>query len=197
MFLKSIYANSPKVTPGDSDPRPAPEPQNQVPPDFERIRQHNPWETTDSDPDEADIDEHITGIRGPHGGPRVAYFSRTIRSRGAGQDGPLGGDGEEHNPDAVMGDFHNMLTGMIGPAFQAGQSGRSGPDTLFTGGPFNSGGGNVQTFGGRTTSGHVMGARYTFTTNVTGGSAERREGQGDDVTAYGIPFTITFPSSSL
>jgi E3 ubiquitin-protein ligase RNF115/126 len=188
-----VYADSSQVTPGESDPRPASEPENHDHHDFDRLQHHNPWETTDSDPDEADIDEHITGFHGPHGGPRVTYFSRTIRSRGDGRDAE-NGEGDEQNPDVVMTDFHNMLSGLIGPGFRAGQSGRSGPETLFTGGPFTAGGGNFQSFGGRTTGGRVMGARYTFTTNVPtqGGSAERGEGQGDDISAYDPPIKIVF-----
>ena len=178
------------MTPGDSDPRPALAPQTQIPRDFDRIRNHNPWETTDSDPDEADIDEHITGLHGPGGGPRVTYFSRTIRSGGNGR-GEEHRNGDEEAPDEVMANFQSMLGGLMGPAFEAGQSGRSGQDTLFNGGPFNAGpagGGNYHSFGGRTANGHVMGARYTFTTNAGhGGPAQAREGQGNDITRYGFP----------
>jgi E3 ubiquitin-protein ligase RNF115/126 len=91
---------------------------------------HNPWAAADeSDPDEADIEEHIT--RGPGGS---IYISQTIRSNGPfttrrrrNQDG----DGGE---DEIMRDFHSMLGGLMGPTLRGGPSGRSGPDTLFQGG---------------------------------------------------------------
>ncbi|PQE31393.1 RING finger protein [Rutstroemia sp. NJR-2017a WRK4] len=121
-----------------SDPRPGINNHNDSPAlspmDRDSLIGHNPWAAADeSDPDEADIEEHIT--RGPGGS---IYISQTIRS-----NGPLGrpfttrrrrnqdGDGGE---DDIMRDFHSILGGLMGPTLRGGPPGRSGPDTLFQGG---------------------------------------------------------------
>lgn len=162
------------ITP-DSDPRPASDSRPPTPPGFRSLpslHDHNPWGNgdDDSDPEEADIEEHIT--RGPGGS---MLFSRTIRTTST----PWGAYGGRRlrdpmprdDPDNVMRDFQTMIGNLMGPGFRAGPPGRSGPDTLFTQGPHVSGfrlGGN----GGP----QIVGGRFTFTT--TGGRLRPRDING-------------------
>ena len=121
-------------------------------------------------------------------------FSRTIRtsntSRGFGgrrrRDAmPL------DDPDHVMRDFQNMIGNLMGPAFRPGQPGRSGPDTLFTQGPYGTG----FRIGGGNGGPQVVGGRFTFTT--TGGRLRPRDANGpqpggppvDDLATYDSPST--------
>lgn len=93
-------------------------------------------------------------------------FSRTMRSSNLG-GGNRGRDSPHDDPAYFMRDFQNIVGGMIGPGFRAGQPGRSGSDTLFpqgqfAGGPFMFGNGG---------NGRVTGGRMTFT--ATGGLRPR------------------------
>ncbi len=109
----------------ESDPRPyRDEPPPHTPSDFPSLHDHDPWASAGdiSDPEEADIEEHIT-----HGPGGSVMFSRTIRSsnfRGPSRSrrDPL----PEDDPDHVLRDFQNMVGNMVGPGFRAGQPGRSG-----------------------------------------------------------------------
>jgi len=147
------------ITP-ESDPRPMHN-NPPTPPGFHSLRNHNPW--PDSDPEEADIEEHIT--RGPGGS---VFISQTIRSSGprvAEGNRRARGPQEPDNPNEVMRDFQQMLGTLMGPGFRQGQAGRSGPDDLFPpngpfgGGAFRLGGGG---FGGSGPA--VVGGRITYTT---------------------------------
>lgn len=166
-------ADGNQVTPGNSDPRPNLQPQP-PPPDIQGLREHNPWAGAragdDSDPEEADIEEHIT--HGPNGS---IMFSQTIRSSGASPlfpgarrrrdplreqaRGPLGG-GEPEDADHMVRNFQQMIGDLMGPQLRHGQPGRSGPDTLFNGPPtftsFRAGGNGNPT---------IMGGRVTFTSS--------------------------------
>ncbi|RDW79586.1 hypothetical protein BP6252_04224 [Coleophoma cylindrospora] len=143
----------------ESDPRThLPEPSPDIPPELEELRHHNPWATQghDSDPDEADIEEHIT--RGPHG----VFIQRTIRSGGRPQRQP----GAQDDPAHLINDFQTMIGNLMGPNLRMGQVGRSGPDSIF---PPLSGGGPIRGGGfrlGGETGPRVVGGRYTFTTGT-------------------------------
>jgi len=142
------------ITP-DSDPRPthhAPP----TPPEFQSLRNHNPW--PDSDPEEADIEEHIT--RGPGGS---VFISQTIRSTGpprAGRYRRPGGPQGPDNPNGVMRDFQQVLGTLMGPGLRQGQTGRSGADDLYPHSPF---GGGFR-LGGAGPGPAVVGGRFTYTT---------------------------------
>jgi E3 ubiquitin-protein ligase RNF115/126 len=178
----------------ESDPRPnlAPPP---PPPDIEDLRDHNPWAGggDDSDPEEADIEEHVT--HGPNGN---ITFTRTVRTTSSplftnvrrtrdSARGPLGPE----DPDNVMRNFQDMIGNLMGPQFRHGQPGRSGPDTLFNPPQFTSGfrmGGN----GGPT----IMGGRVTFTSSSSSGGPLRPRDldtqqptgpQVDDLSTYAPP----------
>ncbi|TVY16046.1 putative RING finger protein, partial [Lachnellula arida] len=142
----------------ESDPRPGHDEEPETPPDFRDLHRHNPWQPngTDSDPEEADIEEHVQ--HGPGGSvfisqtirssrpPRVAFGTRPSRRNAHPQDGP----------DPVITDFQNMVNSMMGPTVRQGQTGRSGADTLFSQGQF--GGNTFQTARGP----NVVGGRFTF-----------------------------------
>lgn len=148
------------VTP-ESDPRPG---QNAppTPPEIRDLHNYNPWGDSDvSDPEEADIEEHIT-----HGPGGSIFISQTIRSHGrpraAGPRRPsrpaAGGQGD---PSDVMRDFQSMLGNLMGPGFQPGPPGRSRHDDLFP--PpmgFRLGGGGLAGGSGP----GVIGGRFTYTT---------------------------------
>ena len=159
-----ILTNS-QITP-ESDPRPGldgppPPPDFRTRPDeFRSLHNHNPWPDSDSDPEEADITEHIT-----HGPGGSVLISRTIRS-----STPHGGafrtprrrrGGSRDDPENTLRDFQQMLGNLMGPGFHPGQPGRSGPDTLFTQGPF---GGGFSLGGGGGSGPQVVGGRFTYTT---------------------------------
>jgi hypothetical protein len=83
---------------------------------------------TDSDPEEADIEEHVT--HGPNG---VFMRRRVFRSSAGPHDGtPRPDRGERVDPsdgDAILQRFTDMLMN----DFRVGAAGRSGPDALFPG----------------------------------------------------------------
>jgi len=152
------------ITPS-SDPRPlheAPLPSNPPAAIHPRLP-NNPWGVQDdSDPEEADIEEHIS-----HGPGGSVHFSRVIRSSGptfstftTGRM-PRNFRQQSNDPDHVMQDFQHMIAGIAGPGFVPGRAGRSGPETLFTQGPQ---GGFA--FGTPRSAGpSIVGGRFTFTTN--------------------------------
>ncbi|KUJ16817.1 uncharacterized protein LY89DRAFT_669267 [Mollisia scopiformis] len=187
-----------EIVSADSDPRPFhDEPPPRAPADFRSLHDHDPWADADiSDPEEADIEEHIT-----HGPGGSMMFSRTIRSspniRSPRRRDPISQD----DPDHVLRDFQNMVGNMVGPGFRAGQPGRSGPDTLFEqGGPFAR---NAFLFGGNGGNGpRLMGGRLTFT---TGGNLRPRDPNGpqlagpqvDDLATYASPLRTSPNGRSL
>ncbi|CZT43515.1 related to zinc finger protein 364 [Rhynchosporium secalis] len=108
----------------------------------------------DSDPEEADIEEHIT-----HGPGGSVLFQRTVRTS-APRDIPGAGINryDERNPDFIMRDFEHMIGNLMGPQFQPGRPGRSGAHTLFPqGGAF--GGQTVRVTHGVTP---IVGHHITF-----------------------------------
>lgn len=142
----------------ESDPRPIHEAPPSPPVPFNTHPPNNPWGIPDdSDPEEADIEEHIS--HGPNGS---ITFQRVIRSSGprVSTFGARRSDAthDHNNPDDVM---RELLTGIAGPGFAPGRTGRSGPDTLFTQNPQ---GGFA--FGTPRSAGPaVVGGRFTFTSN--------------------------------
>lgn len=151
-----------QVTP-ESDPRPEREVH---PPNDAR----NPIEI-DSDPEEADIEEHIT-----HGPGGSVLFSRTIRTSSPRDPFRMPprrrGNPHDEDPDFVMRDFHNMLGNIMGPQFRPGQAGRSGANTLFT--QDNGFGGQTFRVGGDGNGPTIVGGRFTF-----GGPNARQQGGAD------------------
>merc|ERR1711939_1271892 len=150
------------VTP-ESDPRPEREVH---PPNDAR----NPIEI-DSDPEEADIEEHIT-----HGPGGSVLFSGTIRTSSPRDPFRMPprrrGNPHDEDPDFVMRDFHNMLGNIMGPQFRPGQAGRSGANTLFT--QDNGFGGQTFRVGGDGNGPTIVGGRFTF-----GGPNARQQGGAD------------------
>jgi E3 ubiquitin-protein ligase RNF115/126 len=157
LALPLNHANSSQITP-ESDPRPPTIPDNRpvTPPELQSLRNHNPWQFDDSDPEESDISEHIR--RGPGGS---IFITQTYRHSARGGDfgsrrrtNPI----QRHEPEDVMQDFHGMLSTLLGSGVQAGQTGRSGPGDLFPPSGFST----FRLGGGRGPT--ITGGRYTFTT---------------------------------
>lgn len=163
----------------ESDPRPGrPGPANDDPPtppgfrSLHSLRNHNPWGGEEfSDPEEADIEEHIT--QGPGGSVLISRTVRTTNPRGFGGSRRRRDPNPQEDPDNVMRDFQNMIGTLMGPGFRPGQPGRSGPDTLFTQGPYGTG----FRLGGSNGGPQVVGGRFTFTT-TSGGRLRPRDANG-------------------
>lgn len=163
----------------ESDPRPGgPAPANDDPPtppgfrSLHSLRNHNPWGGEEfSDPEEADIEEHIT--QGPGGSVLISRTVRTTNPRGLGGSRRRRDPNPREDPDNVMRDFQNMIGTLMGPGFRPGQPGRSGPDTLFTQGPYGTG----FRLGGSNGGPQVVGGRFTFTT-TSGGRLRPRDANG-------------------
>lgn len=150
---------SQQITP-ESDPRPgrnAP----RTPPELRDLHNHNPWgaDSDVSDPEEADIEEHIT-----HGPGGSIFISQTIRSHGRPRPGRRGRNPAEGQGDPidVMRDFQSMLGNLMGPGFRPGPPGRSGHEDLFPPPPmgFRLGGNGLAGGAGP----GVIGGRFTYTT---------------------------------
>lgn len=163
-----ITSNDSQITP-ESDPREEREQHQppiqrpETPPGLFDLRGHRPWPQpdlyeNDSDPEEADIEEHIT-----HGPQGSMTFTQVRRSGGMRNPGVRAG--AEVNPENIMRDFQNMIGSLVG---QPGPTGRSGQGGLF--GP----GGHqfeAQLPGG----GRVIGGQYTFTSGGANASGEGRQ----------------------
>ncbi|KAF7931759.1 uncharacterized protein EAE98_004495 [Botrytis deweyae] len=141
---------------------------------------HNPW-ADDSDPEEADIEEHIT--HGPNGS---ILISQTIRTSGPGpfeanriinrRRRAAGGDGGD---DDTMRDFQSMLGNLLGPNLREARTGRSGHDDLFPrAGEFHTGGGGVGTGIGARQGPRIVGGRYTFEGTLENGRLRPRDANG-------------------
>ncbi|TGO64866.1 hypothetical protein BCON_0005g00640 [Botryotinia convoluta] len=141
---------------------------------------HNPW-ADDSDPEEADIEEHIT--HGPNGS---ILISQTIRTSGPGpfeanriinrRRRAPGGDGGD---DDTMRDFQSMLGNLLGPNLREARTGRSGHDDLFPrAGEFHTGGGGVGTGIGGRQGPRIVGGRYTFEGTLENGRLRPRDTNG-------------------
>ncbi|KAF5874409.1 putative mitochondrial membrane fission protein [Botrytis fragariae] len=141
---------------------------------------HNPW-ADDSDPEEADIEEHIT--HGPNGS---ILISQTIRTSGPGpfeanriinrRRRAPGGDGGD---DDTMLDFQSMLGNLLGPNLREARTGRSGHDDLFPrAGEFHTGGGGVGTGIGGRQAPRIVGGRYTFEGTLENGRLRPRDTNG-------------------
>ena len=168
----------------ESDPRPgsnAPP----TPPEIRDLHNYNPLaaDSDVSDPEEADIEEHIT--RGPGGS---IFISQTIRSHGQprhsrSRRGLVGGPGD---PDDVMRDFQSMLGNLMGPNFRVGQPGRSGHDDLFPPPPMG-----MQFSGGGLPGGAgpgIIGGRFTYTSGrLPPRNANEPQGPAD-IATYASPF---------
>jgi division protein 1 len=131
----------------------------ETPPGYHHLFNHSPWDDGDtSDPEEADIEEHIT-----HGPGGSVFIRQTIRSstpRDGASSRRRRDDPDPNDPTYVMRDFQNMLGNLMGPGFRAGRPGRSGPDDLYGQSPFHATGFRM----GGNGSPHVVGGRFTFTT---------------------------------
>lgn len=128
-------------------------------PDASQLRDlnnHNPW-ADDSDPDEADIEEHVT-----HGSNGSILISQTMRTGGLGPFGRRMNEsrrrrspGSDEGEDNTMRDFHAMIGNLMAPNLRGGRGARSPHDEFFPrAGEFHMGGGPGQPA--------IMGARYTF-----------------------------------
>ncbi|QSZ33573.1 hypothetical protein DSL72_005141 [Monilinia vaccinii-corymbosi] len=161
----------------NSDPRPGMNHSPDMSP-LRDLHDHNPW-ADDSDPEEADIEEHIT-----HGPGGSILFSQTIRTGGIGAFGgatnggrrrrsPGGDEGE----DETMRDFHSIIGNILGPNMRGGRVGRSGHDDLFPrAGEFHMGGGPGPA---------IVGERYTFEGRFENGRLRPRDANGPQ--AQGAP----------
>ena len=177
----------------DSDPRSMDDVPD-IPQPLRDLRNHNPWDS-DSDPEEADIEEHIT-----HGPGGSVFISQTIRSSNTRH--PFGGrrrraQGGFDNEDEVMRNFQTMLGSLMGPAIRAGPPGRSGPDTLFQSGPFGMGLRDQQGLGagpGPT----VIGGRFSYTGRLRPRDADGPQPGGppvpDDIATYASPPNRMMPN---
>jgi E3 ubiquitin-protein ligase RNF115/126 len=183
----------PQIT-TESDPRPDLNTPPTPPDDFRSLHNHNPWGDSDSDPEEADIEEHIT--RGPGGSVLISRTIRTSTPHGAFRTGRRHrSHSPRDDPENTLRDFQQMLGNLMGPGLRQGQPGRSGPDTLFTQGPF---GGGFRIGGGGGPGPHIVGGRFTYTT----GRLRPRDADGaqpgappvDDLAQYASPSTP--PSSN-
>ncbi|KAI9054966.1 hypothetical protein LZ554_002109 [Drepanopeziza brunnea f. sp. 'monogermtubi'] len=155
----------------ESDPRPEQRHGEAPPVNGSWGGRRNPHEIdsdeTDSDPEEADIEEHVT--RGPGGS---VMFSRTYRSTGPGPRitaTHFRTTGQDDNPDHIMRNFHEMIGSFMGPDFQPGQAGRSGVNTLFPqpldfGGGFRGGQNGQYTF----VNGNLLGGEPLQPRNADG-----------------------------
>lgn len=160
----------PQVSP-DTDPR------LQAHSPLERAHSHglspDPWRHANSDPEEADIEEHVS--HGPNGSMFVRTSrSSTPRNRAGGsraRGGPVGADpGQEE----ILRNFQSMLGNLLGPGARIGQPGRSGPETLFSGPGWS---GSIRV-GGREGGPQFTGGAFTFSSRNAGGGANRAPGGG-------------------
>ncbi|KAG0649131.1 putative RING finger [Hyphodiscus hymeniophilus] len=143
----------------ESDPRPG-QTVPASPPDLRDLHHHNPWaaDSDVSDPEEADIEEHIS-----HGPGGSVFISQTIRSHGR----PRATQSRRHpgagpgNPNEVVRDFQSMLGNLMGPNLRPGQPGRSGQDDLFPRPPMGLRFGSGGVPGGAGPG--VIGGRFTYT----------------------------------
>lgn len=180
-----------QVTP-ESDPRPEPRQPGSAAFDGSWGQRHNPVEI-DSDPEEADIEEHVT--RGPRGS---VVFTRTFRStapRPVFRTHPRRGRDLDDNSDPIMRDFQAMIGNLVGPEFRPGQAGRSGANTLFDQGSPSGGGLRGGGSGPAVVSGH-----YTFVNGNLVGGEPLRPRNADGPQQAGAPIdlaTYAFPSLSL
>ncbi|KAK2630581.1 hypothetical protein QTJ16_001401 [Diplocarpon rosae] len=144
------------VTP-ESDPRPERAPRQRPEAPHPEWNNREP-EYIDSDPEEADIEEHVT-----HGPGGSMLFSRTIRTS---TNGSLPRPrhpsrySPSEDPDRVMRDFQNMIGNLMGSEFRPGQAGRSSSNTLFNQGPV--GGGNLYSGANGGYGPAVTGGHFTF-----------------------------------
>lgn len=107
-----------------NDPRPPEIPFHTRPPaeELEGLRDHNPWQDNDSDPEESDINEFMRDIPGG----RTTMISRTFRAPP--RQVFASGSSRRQNPNdhasQTIRDFEGMLGGLLGPTI------RSDPDDL-------------------------------------------------------------------
>ena len=101
--------NQLQITP-ESDPRSVREAPS-IPPDFQTLRDHIPWQDADSDPEEADIEEHIT--RGSRGS---LFASRTIQSgQRVHTTQRINHPSWPNSPQISVNEFQTMVGNMLGP----------------------------------------------------------------------------------
>lgn len=148
-----------EIISAESDPRPPPQSQRpSTPPEFTSLRSHYPFHPygDDSDPEEADIDEHIR--HGPDG------FSFTRHTHSA---SPLHAANDRRRfgipEDDVVGNFQSMIANMMGgPQMGGNPQGRSGV--------------HVFTSGGNGNGPRVQGTRWTWSSNEPGRVHQQQAG---------------------
>lgn len=151
-------------------------------PDLSPLRDlddHNPW-ADDSDPEEADIEEHVT--HGPNGSILISQTIRTTAPFGGGGRINTGAQRRRRAPagdrgdDDTIRDFQNMLGNLLGPNIRPGRAGRSGHDDLFPrAGEFHTGGGGMGAGMGGGQGTRIVGGRYTFEGTFENGQLRPRD----------------------
>ncbi|KAJ8071353.1 hypothetical protein OCU04_001684 [Sclerotinia nivalis] len=174
----------------NSDPRRGMDNSRNISP-LRDLANHNPW-ADDSDPEEADIEEHIT--HGPNGSILISQTIRTTRP------GPFGGTintntggmrrrrspGGAAGDDDTMRDFQSMLGNLLGPDLRSSRTGRSGNDDLFPRAEeFHTGGGGAGFGMGGGRGPHIVGGRYTFEGRFENGRLRPRDANSPQ--AQGAP----------
>ncbi len=115
------------------------------------------------------MDEYVT--HSPDG--RTTFYSTTFQN-GRRVPNPAGANDPLYPPNVVIRDFQSMMGNFMGPGFQQGPAGRSGPEALYVGGQ-----GRPQVFGGS----------FTFTTGprARGAGANPNAQTADDLATYASP----------
>jgi hypothetical protein len=180
-FAQNLLLTSPQVT-AENDPRIMPG----LGSDYDNNSSH--LHDTDSDPEEADIEDHVA-----HGPPGMFGRQTIFRSL----DGPGPGSRPRANPNNGE-DIIRRFTEMLGDMGGGQVVGRSGPETLFSGG--NGGAGGPQRVSYQRFSGPGFTSSISRVTITSGGggpsrtivSDGNRVGGEDPFQSYGSPFPPTY-----
>lgn len=117
------------VTLGEDDPRFI-SPSTSQPQSSSSPTNQGPWIQDASDPDEPDIEEHIS--RGPNGS---LLFSRTVRTSNSHRQNEAHSDrrgATEVDTDIVLAEFRSMISNLIGPQLRHSVSGTSESETAYS-----------------------------------------------------------------
>jgi E3 ubiquitin-protein ligase RNF115/126 len=181
------------------------------------LHNHNPWLDEDvPDPDDDDPEDFL-----PRGNGRSIHFTHTFQTFRSPRGGPAESDGrppEPNDPANVIREFQEMIGQIMGPGLRQGQSGRSGPDALFSRGerdpfpnprhsPFQEEAGDepnlfagsrrgafVSGIAGGPGGPHIIGQRITFTTGRRPrDGADAQNPAVDDLATYAPPDSSRSP----